>query len=86
MKDSGRKWGENMPENKNSKAKIAANNKYVAKAYDEIKVRVPKGDKDKIKAHADSRNESVNGFINKAITEKMERDGSGDNAAVGGEE
>ena len=32
--------------------------------------------------HADSRNESVNGFINKAITEKMERDGSGDNAAV----
>jgi predicted HicB family RNase H-like nuclease len=71
-----------MPENKNSKAKIAANNKYVAKAYDEIKVRVPKGDKDKIKAHADSRNESVNGFINKAITEKMERDGSGDNAAV----
>ena len=85
MKDSGRKWGENMPENKNSKAKIAANNKYVAKAYDEIKVRVPKGDKDKIKAHADSRNESVNGFINKAITEKMERDGSGDNAAAGGE-
>ena len=82
MKDSGRKWGENMPENKNSKAKIAANNKYVAKAYDEIKVRVPKGDKDRIKAHADSRNESVNGFIKRAIDETMERDGSGDNAAV----
>lgn len=76
MKDSGRKWGENMPENKNSKAKIAANNKYVAKAYDEIKVRVPKGDKDRIKVHADSRNESVNGFIKRAIDETMERDGS----------
>ena len=45
-----------------------------AKAYDEIKVRVSKGDKDIIKAHADSNGESVNGFINRAITEAMQRD------------
>lgn len=71
-----------MLENKNSKAKIAANNKYVAKAYDEIKVRVPKGDKDRIKAHAEKMGESVNNFIKVTIDEKIQRDGSGNNAAV----
>ena len=45
-----------------------------AKAYDEIKVRVSKGDKDMIKAHAESNGESVNGFINRAITEAIKRD------------
>lgn len=58
--------------------------KYNAKVYDELKVRVHKGDKDKIKAHAESQGESVNGFINRAIDETMQRDGSG--AAVSREE
>lgn len=48
--------------------------KYNAKAYDEIKVRVFKGEKEKITAHADRHGESVNGFINRAIRETMERD------------
>ena len=34
-----------------------------------------KGQKDTIKAHAEARGESVNGFINRAISETMERDG-----------
>ncbi|MDD6488222.1 MAG: hypothetical protein PUG48_00190 [Clostridia bacterium] len=59
---------------KNSQAKIKANNKYTAKAYDELKVRVQKGDKDKIRLHADSKGESLNGFINRAIKETMDRD------------
>lgn len=42
--------------------------------YDELKVRVPKGDKDKIKSHADSKGESLNGFIKRAIDETIERD------------
>ena len=42
--------------------------------YDEIKVRVEKGQKDIIKAHAEARGESVNGFIGRAIDETMERD------------
>jgi len=42
--------------------------------YDEIKVRVEKGRKAEIKAHADSRGESVNSFIGRAIDETMERD------------
>lgn len=58
----------------NSKAKIEANNRYNAKAYDEIKVRVKKGSKATIQAHADSRNESLNGFIKRAIDETIQRE------------
>ena len=57
-----------------SEARRRANEKYNAKAYDEIKVRVEKGKKATIQAHADARGESVNGFINRAIDETMERD------------
>ena len=42
--------------------------------YDEIKFRVPKGEKDIIKAHADKVGESVNGYIKKAVDERMERE------------
>ena len=63
-----------MGENKNSKARIAANNRYNAKAYDRINIAVPKGDKDIIKDHAESKGESINGFVNRAIDEAMERD------------
>lgn len=48
--------------------------RYNAKVYEEIKVRVYKGEKDKIKAHAETKGESVNGFIKRAIDETMERD------------
>lgn len=58
-----------------SKAQQKAVNKYMKENYDEIKVRVDKGRKDEIKAHADAQGESVNGFINRAISETMERDG-----------
>ncbi len=75
-----------MSENKNSKARIAANNRYNAKAYDRINIAVPKGQKEVIKAHADTIGESLNGYINLAINEKIERDGSGNSAAVGREE
>ena len=51
-----------------------AKNKYNAKAYDRIALQVKKGRKDIIKAHAENRGESLNGFINKAIDEKMELD------------
>ena len=48
--------------------------RYNAKTYDEIKIRVPKGQKDLIQAHAEAQGESTNGFINRAISETMERD------------
>ena len=50
-------------------------NRYMAKAYDRISLIVPKGQKDLIKAHAEAQGESTNGFINRAISETMERDG-----------
>ena len=62
-----------------SKAQQRAVSKYMKENYDEIKVRVEKGQKDIIKAHAEARGESVNGFIGRAIDETMERD----NAAPG---
>lgn len=52
-------------------------NKYMAKTYDRINLIVAKGDKDTIKAHAESLGESVNGFINRAIAEAMARDKAG---------
>lgn len=56
------------------KTSSTVKDRYNAKAYDEIKVRVPKGKKEKIKAHADQQGESVNGFIGRAIDETMQRD------------
>ena len=49
--------------------------RYEDKAYDKILVRMPKGQKDLIQAHAEAQGESTNGFINRAISETMERDG-----------
>lgn len=57
------------------KTSSAVKDRYNAKAYDEIKVRVDKGRKAEIKAHAEAQGESVNGFINRAIDETMGRDG-----------
>lgn len=63
-----------MAVNKYTEARRRANEKYNAKAYDEIKVRVSKGDKDRIRAHAEVQGESVNSFINRAIIEAIDRD------------
>ncbi len=51
--------------------------RYNAKTYDEIKVRTPKGGKAIVKDHAEKRGESVNGFINRAIDETMQKDNEG---------
>lgn len=59
-------------------ARTRANNKWNAKAYDRISLTVDKGKKATIKAHADINGESVNGFINRAINETMEREQKGD--------
>jgi hypothetical protein len=67
-----------LAERKNSEARIKANNKYNEKAYDRINIAVPKGHKTEIEAHAQSKGESVNGFVNRAIDETIERDGEQD--------
>lgn len=64
-----------MPESekKVSAAQRKATDKYLEK-FDEMRVRVPKGQKNVAKAHAESKGESLNAFISRAITETMDRD------------
>jgi hypothetical protein len=71
-----------------SEARKKANAKYESKAYDKILLRIEAGKKDEIKSHADefqpavgaigtagyTPKGSINGFIIRAIDEKMERD------------
>jgi predicted HicB family RNase H-like nuclease len=60
-----------------SKAHIKASRKYNEKAYDRIELKVPKGKKAKLQIHAGKRDESLNGFVNRAIEETVERDEAG---------
>ncbi|MEE0266282.1 MAG: hypothetical protein U0L18_11445 [Acutalibacteraceae bacterium] len=57
-----------------TEAQKRANAKYNAKAYDRVELKVKKGKKETIKAHAEQQGESLNGFINRAIDEAIERD------------
>ena len=45
--------------------------RYNAKAYDEMKIRVPKGQKQAVEAHAKSKGESVNGLVNALLRADM---------------
>ena len=80
-----------MPEEKKrpmTDARKQANAKYAAMAYDRIELKIPKGKKDALKAHAAKYQKesgaigkagyspagSVQGFINRAIDETIERD------------
>lgn len=60
-----------MPVSKKQQASV---HKYVREHYDRISVTVPQGKREEIRQHADTQGESVNGFINRAIDEAMERD------------
>ena len=48
--------------------------RYQDKAYDKVLLRLSKGKKELIQAHAEALGTSVNGFINRAIDEAMDRD------------
>lgn len=55
-------------------ARQRATAKYEAKKYDKTLIRLEKGRLDIVKTHADQQGESLNGFINRAIDETIERD------------
>lgn len=64
-----------MPEeSKISKAQQKAVHKYVKNNYDRIELTVPKGQKDIIKAAAESVGESLNAYVRNAIDQRMEQD------------
>jgi predicted HicB family RNase H-like nuclease len=57
-----------------TEAKKEGNKRWDAKNLDRMSIALPKGTKDAIKAHAEKNGESVNGFINRAIKETIERE------------
>ncbi len=57
-----------------SKAQQKAVNKYVKEKYDRILLTMPKGRKEQIQAAAEARGESVNGFINRLISDALGED------------
>ena len=59
-----------------SKAQQKATAKYVRANYDRIEVKVPKGYKEQIQTAADARGESVNGFINRLISDALDAENS----------
>lgn len=52
-------------------AQKRANQKYNAKAYDQIKVLVKKGEREKIKKFAETKGMSLNSYIKKLIEQDM---------------
>ena len=66
-----------MPEEKKSRytaSQKKAAEKYLHEKVEEIKIRVPMGQKEIIKQFAAAHGESVNAFILRAINETMERE------------
>lgn len=52
----------------------AVKNKYNKKAYDQLNIFVKKGEKEVVKAQAESRGLSLNGYINQIIAEDMAKE------------
>lgn len=63
-----------MAKRKLTKNQQACVNRYIDKAYDRINLTVPKGNKDIIKARAESKGMSVNAYINDLIEKDNQSD------------
>lgn len=58
------------------KTSTESKTKYNAKSYDEIKVRVRRGDKEQLKAFAAAQGLSLNEFITRAVAKAMHDGGA----------
>lgn len=54
-----------------SRTSSRVKDRYNAKAYDEMKIRVPKGQKAAVEAYAKQKGESVNSLVNLLLREDM---------------
>lgn len=54
-----------------TKATMRAVDKYVKNNYDRIEIKVPKGRKQAVEAHAKDKGESVNGLVNALLRADM---------------
>lgn len=70
---------------KNSEARIRANNRYNAKAYDEVKFRVKKGEKERFQLFLKERQYSLNNFVNSCVSHCIENNIDVSNAKPLGE-
>ena len=57
-----------------SESRLKASKKYISEKLDEVRFRVPKGEREMLKKHAEKMGESVNKFIYRAVKETIERD------------
>ena len=55
-------------------ARRKASAKYLKESVEDVRIRVPKGQKAVIKNHAEQQGESMNAFVILAIDETMQRD------------
>lgn len=53
------------------KARTVANNKYNSANYDRLAVNVKKGEREKIKEHAEHKGESISGLINRLLADEV---------------
>ena len=60
-----------------SKAQMRATAKYEKENYDDIRLRVKKGERDVIKAYAESQGKSLNAYINDLIKADMSKSDAG---------
>lgn len=51
-----------------------SHDEYTKTKYEDLRIRVPIGRKQEIQAHAASLGESLNGYVTKAIDERMRRE------------
>ena len=54
-----------------SKTSAAVKNRYASKAYDSLRIIVPKGRKSTVEAHVSGNGESINGYVNRLIREDI---------------
>lgn len=60
----------------NTEAHRRGNAKYLKESVEDIRIRVQKGKKAEVQAHAAKQGESMNAFVVRAIKETMQRDNS----------
>ena len=54
------------------KTSSAVKNRYNAKAYDQLPIRIPKGRKADVEAYASAHGETVNGLVNKLLRQLLD--------------
>lgn len=58
-----------------SKTSSAVKDRYNNKAYDNVRLRLYKGQKEFLQSHAAEHRESLNAWINRAIKKQLEEEG-----------